>query len=167
MKRYGLSCFVLLGLLGHANDSLLLADPPATLRVGLGRDSDLFECLPGDNVRLEEAEGATAMRWEVNYVDKQYRMCVKEIEAGTASGMTTMNLRLRADARHQLWLQINEKSGEKFYRIITAELKWRELVEVGYLGCGCGVDRLHGSAARFSTGVHKKTSPWPSMLSRR
>ena len=66
------------------------------------------------------------MRWEVNYVNKQYRVCVKEIEPGTVSGMTTMSLRLRADSRHHLWVQINEKSGEKFYRIVTAELKWRE-----------------------------------------
>ena len=127
MKRYGLACFVLLGLLGHAGNSLLLADPPPVVRVGFERDRDLFECLPGDKVRLEETKGAAAMRWEVNYVNKQYRVCVKEIESGTASGMTTMSLRLRADSRHQLWLQINEKSGEKFYRIVTAELKWREL----------------------------------------
>ena len=127
MKRYGLACFVLFGLLGHAGSSLLVAAPPPVLRVGFGRDRDLFECLPGDKVRLEETKGAAAMRWEVNYVNKQYRVCVKEIESGTASGMTTMSLRLRADSRHQLWLQINEKSGEKFYRIVTAELKWREL----------------------------------------
>jgi hypothetical protein len=41
--------------------------------------------------------------------------------------MNTLNLRVKADRRHQLWLQLVEASGEAFYRIISARPQWDEL----------------------------------------
>ena len=101
MKRHARSCILLLGLLGYANGPLLSAEATAALSIGFQRESDLFECLPGDKVRLGEVEGRKAMRWEVNYVSKQYRVCVKALEPGILSGMTIMSFRLRAESRHQ------------------------------------------------------------------
>jgi len=76
---------------------------------------------------LEEGEGGKVMRWDVNYAGKQHRACVKELKPGIVSGMTTMSFRLRAESRIRLWLQVNEKSGERFYTIITADSGWKKL----------------------------------------
>lgn len=99
----------------------------STLEIGFQSKSDLFECLPGDEVRLDDAEPGKAMRWDVKYVGKQYRVCTRNLKPGELAGMTTMLFRWRADAKHQLWLQLNEATGEKFYKIITAGKEWRQL----------------------------------------
>ncbi len=70
MKALSLLC--LFGVLGLANTLLLAAPPPAVV-LGFAKDSDLFESLPGDKVRLETAERGKAMRWDVNYANKRLR----------------------------------------------------------------------------------------------
>jgi hypothetical protein len=47
----------------------------------------------------------------------------------------------------------------------TGNMSW--LVGLEHLGGDCGLDRQRGLLPRSSTGVHEKTSPWLSMLSRR
>jgi len=102
------------------------ATAPSGHRIGFHREADLFECLPGDKVSLVDVEDGKSLRWDVNYVNKQFRMCAKKLKPGELSGMTTMRFRCRADAKHQLWLQLNEASGEKFYKIITLARNWKQ-----------------------------------------
>ncbi|NQT17448.1 MAG: hypothetical protein HQ582_32130 [Planctomycetes bacterium] len=123
MKSVSLIC--LLGIPAFCHTPLL-AEPqiPAAVTIGFANKSDVFECLPGDEVRLEDTEHGKAMRWDVSYINKQFRVCAKEIRPGALSGMTAMTFRWRSDQKHQLWVQVNEKSGETFYKITTADRDW-------------------------------------------
>lgn len=89
--------------------------------IGFQNKSDLFEVLPGDKVRLEVTSSGKAMQWDVNYSNKQFRVCTKDVKPGTLTGMTRMQFQCRGTTKHQLWLQLNESSGEKYYKIITVE----------------------------------------------
>ena len=95
-------------------------------RIGFQREADLFECFSGDKVSLVDVERGKALRWDVNYTNKQFRMCSRKLKPGELSGTTAMRFRCRADAKHQLWLQLNEDSGEKFYKIITLTRDWKQ-----------------------------------------
>jgi hypothetical protein len=98
----------------------------ADVVVGFRGEADLFDCLPGDKVRLESDGPRKTMRWDVNYAGRQYRLCAKEVVPERLVGMSAMTFACRADGRHQLWVQLNEQSGEVFYQIITVNRDWKQ-----------------------------------------
>ena len=106
------------------------ADEPKseTRPLSLDSERDLFTPIEGDRVSLETTNRGKMMRWTVSYANKQLRACTKDVAKGSLTGMGAIGFRCRADAKHQLWIQLNEESGEKFYKVVDIGSEWEQLV---------------------------------------
>ena len=124
----GLATFPLLLVIavGYAAPDSVSAEQ-STVKIGFEREADVFECLPGDRVALEDSNDGKALRWDIKYVKQQHRVCAKKLEKGAVAGMTEMSFKVRSDSPHHLWIQLNEADGEGFYKIITPGDKWKTI----------------------------------------
>ena len=120
MKSNTILLTLLIVVFGCEEASIYSADSSSVKLVFKTR-GDLFECYPGDDIRLEGA----FMRWDVSYASKQLRACIKELSVGSLAGMDRMSFNMKSDSDNHVWLQVGEASSEGFYKIITPSSSWK------------------------------------------
>ena len=120
MKSNTILLTLLIVLLGCEEASIYSTDT-SSVKLGFQSEGDLFECYPGDDIRLEGA----SMRWDVSYASKQLRSCTKELAVGGLVGMERMSFKMKSDSGNHVWLQVGEASGEGFYKVITPSSSWK------------------------------------------
>ena len=103
------------------------AGPSDSRMIGFRDRKDLFESLPSDAVSIEESDGQKAMRWDIAYVKNQHRACTKDVKAGITSGATLMRFKVRSSGNGDLWVQVNEASGEGYYQVISVGAEWKAI----------------------------------------
>ncbi len=117
------SLMLLSGLVA-ANVVPLESAPGSADRPAFSVRAELFEALPGDRVTTESTDRGKGVRWDIRYPTRQNRALVKAVSAGLLQGATAMSFRIRANTRHQLWIQVNDVDGGRYYQIINVEPQW-------------------------------------------
>ena len=83
--------------------------------------ADVYQCSSGDTVRLE----GSSVRWDTDYPLKQFRACTKQLAGKVAVRADTIRFKMKSTVVSPLWFQVEEKSGEGFYKIITPTREWK------------------------------------------
>lgn len=100
---------------------------PATKRIQFETNRDLLESMPGDSLKLVTTDKKKAVQWTVNYSRKGAHACFKDFPQRALAKASAIRFHCRANPRMQLWVQLNEEGGEKYYKTITVEKSWKPI----------------------------------------
>ncbi|MCZ2073670.1 MAG: hypothetical protein LC130_01535 [Bryobacterales bacterium] len=92
-------------------------------------EKDLFHPSAGGRVTLEMQANlhVNAMRWDFTY-KRDWALCDKEIPAGVLEGIRSIRFSIRSSRKDAILLRVDEKGGETYYTLVSADSNWREVI---------------------------------------
>ncbi len=100
-----------------------------SMAIGFSQTGELFTCAPGAKIELtgNGPNGRSAMFWQYSYKAGEWAWCVRDMPEGFLKNARNMEFYIRSDRPGQLFIQLEERSGEAFYLVTDVGTEWKKV----------------------------------------
>ena len=108
----------------------LAAVEPGAVKIGFSNHKDLFHCVAGSFVSLDNAgphAEVISMRWNYRYGD-DWMWCLKKVDSRKFVNAAIVSFWLKSDQKGPIFLRIDESTGESFFVIANSGVDWKKFV---------------------------------------